>query len=138
MSQNTLEYRTMLKCTAVSETAVKDHLTVIAGELLAESIISPENASTLRNPAIDTAERAAKLVELVTNKVKLSTSIYHIFVEVLMRRQEDNKIILELLEQTYKDLKGELNTILVDILAIATMEHNASMQFVTLSDCMGL
>ena len=115
MSQNTLEYRTMLKCTSVSETAVKDHLTVIAGELLAASIISPENASALRNPAIDTEVRAARLIELVTNKVKLSTSVYYIFVEVLIKRREDNRIILELLEHTYKDLSGELNAILVDI-----------------------
>ena len=109
MGQNTPEYRTMIICTSKLETVVKDNLTVIVGELQAASIISPKNASALRNSAIDTAERAANLVAVVTNKVELSASYYHLFVSVLMSEREANRIILQVLEQTYRDLGGELS-----------------------------
>ena len=107
MDHNTPEYRTMIQCTPHLEIAIKNQLTTLSGELLAVGLLSTDNAGALRNQTIDEADRAAKLVEFVANKVCLNTSDYLLFVEVLQKRRTDNKSILPLLEQTYRSL-GEL------------------------------
>jgi hypothetical protein len=92
------------------EDAVKNDLTKLCGELAAVGIISPDNASALRDPRSDTEiVRAAKLVELVANRVKVNGRVYIVFIQALTKRLLDKSIVLEL-EKVYRDL-GELNSI---------------------------
>lgn len=106
---DTPEYLTMIRCTPQLEGAVRNDLTKLCGEISAEGLISFDNASSLRNPHNDAVERAAKLVELVTVRVRSNSSDYFLFVKVLMKRWTDNKNILQELEDTYRSL-GEWNT----------------------------
>lgn len=103
------EYHTIIRCTPQLEDAVKNDLTKLCGEIAAVGLISPDNASALRNPHNDAVERAAKLVELVANRVKRNSSDYVLFIQVLTKRWMDNKSIVLELERVYRSL-GELET----------------------------
>jgi hypothetical protein len=106
------EYRTIIQCTPQLEDAMKNDLTKLCGELSAVGLISPDNASSLRDPRSDTViVRAAKLVELVANRVKVNGRDYVLFIQVLTRRWVDNRNIVLELEKVYRDL-GELNLLL--------------------------
>ena len=104
-TDTTPEYRTIIRCTPQLEDAVKYDLIKLCGEFSAAGLISPDNASTLRNPHNDEVERAARLVELVANKVKRNKKDYVLFVQVLARKI-DKSMVLEL-EKVYRSL-GEL------------------------------
>ena len=102
------EYHTIIRCTPILEDAVRNDLTKLCGEILAVGLISPENASELRDPRSATVtERAAKLVEFVANRVKVNSKDYVLFIQALTRRWVENKNILQELEKVYKKL-GEL------------------------------
>ena len=101
---NTPESRTLIQCTPQLKDAVQDDLDTLSGELLAAKLISSDNDSHLRNPHVSAAIRAADLVAYVRTRVTLDASDYHIFTEVLKRREADHKSILKILAEEYQTL----------------------------------
>ena len=93
---NTPEYRTIIQCTPELTAAVKDDLTSLSGELLAAGLIAEDNAGK--------AERAARLVEYVRNRVSLDPGNYHSFIQVLEKRKDDHKNILKILDEKFREL----------------------------------
>lgn len=102
------EYHTIIRCTPLLEDAIRNDLTKLCGEISAVGLISPDNASELRDPRSGTVtERAAKLVERIANRVKVNSKDYVLFIQALTRRWVENENILQELEKMYKTL-GEL------------------------------
>ena len=99
---NTPEFLTLLQCTPQLKDAVQNDLDSLSGELLAANLISPDNDSHLRNQRVSAAIRAADLVAYVRTRVKLDPSKYHVFIEVLKRREADHKSILKILAEKYQ------------------------------------
>ena len=110
MGENTPEYKALITLTSELRLAVRSDLISLSGALLSSRLISPDNEAELRNTVHSEAERSARLVELVQNKVLLSPRHYHTFVGILhgnQRRFYDD--ILQKLEQTYQQEKGTLS-----------------------------
>ena len=102
MGENSSEYRTLVELTSQLRLAVKSDITSVSGELVSCGLISPDNDSELRNKMHSEADRAARLVELVQNKVLLDSQHYHTFIGILQSNW--GKLysdILQKLDQTY-------------------------------------
>ena len=98
MSKNTTEYRILVKATGKLTKAVQNNITSLCVELVANELITPDNQKALRNPNRDAVERAADLVELITDKVEQNSANYHAFVKILKEDAATYKHVLELLE----------------------------------------
>ena len=83
MSRNTPEYRSILKGTSKLTRALKNNITPICADLVANDLITPDQQRNLRNPNHDAIERAADLVQLLTDKVEANTANYHTLVRIL-------------------------------------------------------
>ena len=106
---NTPQYRTILQCTPKLISALQNDLSAFIGELLAAGLISENNSSTLKNKHVSEPERAADLVEIIRNKVKLDPGNYDKFIEVLKEREAEHESILKILDEKYEELfSGEL------------------------------
>ena len=101
MAENSAEYNTLLNLTVDLRLAVSSDLIFLTGALLATRMISPDNDSELRNTLHSTAERSAKLVELVQKKARQNCRHYHTFIGILQGNKDHYKDILQKLEQTY-------------------------------------
>ena len=77
------EYKTLKRYIPKVRTAIKSHLTSLGGKLIPSNLISPENDARLRNLSISEEDRAAELVSLMLDKVKLNKENYGIFLDVL-------------------------------------------------------
>ena len=77
------EYKILKRYIPEVETAVKSHLTSLGGKLTSSNLISPGNYAKLRNLSISEEDRAAELVSLVLDKVKLKRENYRTFLDVL-------------------------------------------------------
>ena len=99
----TPEYNTLISLTGELRCAVQSNLVPLSDSLKAEYLISPENASQLRNPMHPEAERAAKLVDIIQNKVQQNAQHYHTFVRVLdSQGREYYRDILSRLHEVYR------------------------------------
>ena len=105
---NSPEYTTLVQCGSELRDALKNDLDALSTDLHAAGLISSDNADAASNSGVPTAVRAGDLMGIVRNKVKLDTSNYANFIQVLMKRQSDHKAILKILEQKYRSL-GESN-----------------------------
>ena len=83
MSRNTPEYRSILKATGKLTRILSNNITPICGDLVANDLITPDQQRNLRNPNHDAIERAADLVQLLTDKVEANTANYHTLVRIL-------------------------------------------------------
>lgn len=99
---STREYLTILHCTPLLVTAVKDDVVVLSGELLAEGLITSVNDNALRNLMVDEAQRASKLVEFVRDKVLLNSKHYYSFIDVLNKKRSYYADILLILAEKYE------------------------------------
>lgn len=104
---NSPEYLTLVQCGPELNDAFRGDLNALSTELHAAGLISSDNADGARNPVVPAAHRASELVGFVRNRVKLDTSNYSIFIQVLMKRESDHKAILKILNEKYQSL-GEL------------------------------
>jgi hypothetical protein len=77
------EYKTLISLTGELRCAFQSNLVPLSDSLKAEYLISPENASQLRNPMRSEADRAAYLVDIIQIKVQQNAQHYHTFVRVL-------------------------------------------------------
>lgn len=99
---NTREYLTILHCTPLLVTAVKDNIAVLSDKLLAEGLITPVNYGALRNTVIDETVRASKLVEFVRNKISLNSKNYYSFINTLEKEKANYRDILLILNEKYE------------------------------------
>ena len=116
-NRNSPEHRTITQCTSDLATAVKDDLTWLSKELVAKKLITDNNAESLRIKSSIKADRAAELVDYVSNRVSLSTDNYHSFVGVLESKEDYYQNILKKLAKTFRDL-GESDLIPVSLVLI--------------------
>ncbi len=77
------EYKTLKKYMPVITTAIKDDLTELSARFVSKGIISPGYAAKLRNQSKSEEDRAADLVSLLLDKVKLNKENYRIFIDIL-------------------------------------------------------
>ena len=100
----TVEYQTLISGTSKLRTAVSSDLIRLSGCLLAKGLISRDNDSELRNRHIEIADRAARLVELIQQKVNLDPQNYIKFIEVLKEDNCQYSGILKFLNDSYSSL----------------------------------
>ena len=113
MSENSAEYRTMICLTTQLRLAVKSELISLSGSLLSVRLISPDSETELRNTSCTEAERSARLVELVQNKVRQNPRHYCSFIGILQESQDRYRDILQQLEHTYWEYQRENGKITV-------------------------
>ena len=97
MSRNTPEYRAILKATGKLTKILKNNITPICAELISKDLITLEQQKHLRNPNKDAVDRAADLVELLTDKVEENSANYHALVQILEEDRATYKDVLEAL-----------------------------------------
>ena len=103
----TPEYSTLISLTAELSHAIQPNLVPLSDSLKAEFLISPNNASQLRNPMLPEADRAAKLIDIIQNKVIQNPHHYHTFVRVLESQGRDYyKDVLSRLSVVYQEHGG--------------------------------
>jgi hypothetical protein len=102
-SANTVEYRTMIKCTVKLRNAVSDNLVPLSGCLLSKGLITVDNERELRYIHTLEADRAAKLVQMIQGKVQLDHQNYHKFVDIL--KEEDSRYYSDILTTLTKTLR---------------------------------
>ena len=99
MEGNSTEYKALIALTTDLRLAVRSDLISLSGALLSSRLISTDNEAELRNTVHSEAERSARLVELVQNKVQQSAHHYHTFVGILCENQDHHADILKKLDQ---------------------------------------
>ena len=123
MAESSVEYSTLIAITVDLRLAIRPHLVSLSGALLASRLISPDSEAELRDTVHSEAERAAKLVGLVQNKVRQNSRHYHTFIGIL-EGDNDSYVysdILQKLEQTYhshRQEKGKYNLFHLDLQCI--------------------
>ena len=95
MSRNSPEYRAIVKATGKLTKVFKNNITSICAELVANDLITPDQQRGLRNPNHDALERAADLVQLLTDKVEANPANYRTLVKIL---EEDRSTYNDVLE----------------------------------------
>ena len=108
------EYKTLKRYIPEVETAVKSHLTSLGGKLTSSNLISPQNYARLRNLSISEEDRAAELVSLVLDKVKLNKENFRKFVDVLRTSGDHFNDLLSILESPEAHDQQESGRIGVD------------------------
>ena len=101
---DTTEYKTIISCTAVLRTAVQSNLTELSGHLLGQQLITSNSDKELRNGMLEESTRAAKLVELIQNKVELNPDNYHAFIKALEEDKQNYQDILKVMKEKYNAL----------------------------------
>ena len=98
MMAESQEYKTLKRYIPEVTTAIKSNLTSLSGGLLSRDLISQENDALLRNQLKSEEDRAADLVSLVLDKVKLNKENYRIFIDILRTSGDHFKDLLSNLE----------------------------------------
>jgi hypothetical protein len=104
------EYKTLKRYILEIRTAVKSDLTSLGGGLLSRNLISSENEAKLRNQSTSKEDRAAELVSLLLDKVKLNKENYRIFIDVLKVSGGHFNDILSILEPPEAQESGRVGS----------------------------
>lgn len=80
-----LEYITLKKYLPQLQAAVKADLATITTKLRSKGIVSDKNVARLKDKSKSSEERAANLVVMVMNMVKLNPEHYNVFVDILQQ-----------------------------------------------------
>ena len=107
MGENSAEYRTLIDLTSELRLAVRSDLISLSGALLSSRLISPDSESELRNTVHSEAERSARLIELVQNKVRQNSRYYRTFIGILRSNSDQYSDILQKLQCTYSSHRQE-------------------------------
>ena len=110
----------MVSCTTKLTAAVCSDLIRLSGCLLEKGLISQDNASGLRNRNIEEADRAAHLVHLVQQKVKLDSRNYVQFTSILEEDEHHYSDILRILREAYSSLMHGKDTCMCMYMYTAT------------------
>ena len=98
MAKNSREYTTIVEATDQLENIVKNNITPLCGKLLARGLITANQKKALRNANQDVVERAADLVQLVTDKVEQNPQHYYDFIKILAEDKSTYGDVLDVLE----------------------------------------
>lgn len=79
------EYITVKKHLPQLQAAVKADLATITAKLQAKGIISEKNTAKVKDKSKSLEERAANLVVMVMNMVRLNPEHYNVFVDILQQ-----------------------------------------------------
>lgn len=80
-----LEYTTLRKYLPQLQAAVKADLSTITAKLRAKGVLSDKGVARLKDKSKSLDERAADLVVMVMNMVKLNPEHYNVFVDILQQ-----------------------------------------------------
>ena len=80
---DTQEYLTLKKNALQLEDAVQSDLVTVIGKLRSKGLISEKIEARLKDESKNPKDRAAKLVTIVTNVVRLRPEQYNVFVDIL-------------------------------------------------------
>ena len=83
------EYNKLVQLCPKLRVAFQDHLIILSEDLQAAGMISDDGKTEVLNQSVPLPNRASKLVDLITNRVKLMRENYRTFVELLRRRKRD-------------------------------------------------
>jgi hypothetical protein len=92
------EYKALKRYTPEVETAVKSDLTSLGGRFFSRNLISQDSYAKLRNQSRSEEGRAAELVSLLLDKVKLSKENYRTFIDILRESGDHFNDLLSKLE----------------------------------------
>ena len=95
MSKNSPEYCSIVEATGKLTRALKNNITPICADLVSKHLITTEQQRGLRNPVHEAIDRAADLVQLLTDKVEENPANYHTLVRIL---EEDKTTYGDVLE----------------------------------------
>lgn len=88
------EYEKLVRCSSLLRVACQAELTSLSEDLHADGMISMDNKTEILNQSTPLPHRATKLVDLITNRVKVVKEDYRNFVAILRRNQRVYKPIL--------------------------------------------
>ena len=112
----TQEYTALIKLVPKLRLAIQPNLVTLSGYLLAKGLITDEEEAELRNESKSKQNRAADLVSMVTNKVKLDPTCFKIFIDVLKNSGVPSDIITQLqLEPRPKPRSTEMSPAVTDV-----------------------
>lgn len=92
----TQEYKTLKKYVPHLRSAVQADLITLSEELRSKGLISEENKVRLKDESHSKEIRAANLVAIIMNTVKLNPACYNVFVKVL---HDSGNAVIPLIEQ---------------------------------------
>lgn len=101
MAQPSWEYERLISSSHSLRIAFQDQLISLSEDLHADGMISNDNKTEVLNPSTSLPNRASKLVDLVTNRVKFMKEDYQTFVALLRRNQRAYKPILVIRKFVY-------------------------------------
>ena len=107
MGENSAEYSTLIDLTHELGLAVRSDLISLSGVLLSARLITTNNDAELRNKLHTEAERSARLIELVQNKVQQNSRYYYTFIGILQTNSDQYSDILQKLEHTCSSHRQE-------------------------------
>ena len=84
---DSVEYRTLLACKGELVTAFKQDPLTIGDSMLAENLVPPTVSSEIAEHRTTKDMGARRLVECITDKVKLSSGRYKDVIDVLTRHE---------------------------------------------------
>ena len=99
--QESWEYEKLISSSHKLRIAFQDQLTSLSEDLCADGMISNDNKTEVLNQSTPLPNRASKLVDLVTNRVKVMREDYRTFVTLLKRNQRTYKPILVIRKFVY-------------------------------------
>ena len=97
------EYEKLVSCSSKLRLAFQDRMTSLSEDLLVDGMISIDNKTEVLNQSTPLPHRATRLVDLVTNRVKLMKEDYRTFVALLRRNQRVYKPILVIRKFVHDD-----------------------------------
>ena len=103
----------MISCTSKLMTAVSGELVGLSGRLLAKGLISRHNYEEFLNRSIEASNRAARLVELIQQKVELDPQNYFKFIGILKEDSRYYSDILNILNRTYHSQGNVINLFII-------------------------
>ena len=105
---DTQEYTALKELVPQLRLAIQPSLVTLSGHLLAKGLITDEEEAELRNESKSKQNRAADLISMVLNKVKLDPTHFKIFIDVLKNSGAPYDIVTQLeLEPQAKHILSE-------------------------------
>ena len=95
------EYEKLINSSHHLRIAFQDQLISLSEDLQAAEMISNDNKTEVLNSSTPLPNRASKLLDLVTNRVKVMKEDYRTFVALLRRNQRTYKSILVIRKYVY-------------------------------------
>ena len=90
MAQQSWEYEKLINSSHDLRVAFQDELISLSEDLQADGMISNDNKTEVLNPSTPLPNRDSKLLDLVTNRVKIMKEDYRTFVALATKEKSTN------------------------------------------------